>query len=1671
MKSVFTFLTVLFSIFYFLPLGADAQPFGNEWIVNGQVYHKIKVNNDAIYRIRFATLDSLFPNVSTLDARGFKLYYRGQEQAILVNTGTDNFINSNADYIDFFGRKNDGATEAELYQPASLRYNKYESIYSDTSVYFLTHSPGLDGKRMRNVGLINNVNVPFELFKIEQQFVSFKQFYLPGRGLADFQSKIHSSYINDGEGFAGPRFDESGIVVTMNGFNGVSSAGPDPELEMLCLGRGFVEQKVQIQVGAASQTILTDTVQMQGYTSGYFKAPFSRTHFASGQLRVFTRMINRFVGNSISFIRVRYPTTFELPNNATTLQFWLRPNPNNYSRLRFSNVFQMELYDITDVHNVVRVGVANINGEWIAGVENTATERNLILTTAPVPISARRTQRFEPQVFNPALIDYVMVTHPSLLRATSGVSAAQQYADYRRSPQGGGHNVLLISVNQVYDQFGFGEYNPLAIRKMMDFMLKNGNPKYLLLMGKALTINERTRVNTDYFADNLVPTLGFPASDALFTIGLNNSGAMPAVPTGRINAATQAQLLAYLNKVKQHENIIAVEAWRKNLLLISGGISTGEQLSFRNFVNRYAEIAQGPYLGGNTRIINKISNQLVEFVDIREQINAGLSMITLFGHSSAVTSDVDIGRPSDPFQGYNNFGKYPVILVNGCLTGNIFSRSNTQNEDWVLTPDKGAVAFISHTDQGLPSFLNKYTTEFYKVFYADSNFIGKPYGVCEQEMQKRYLAIGSATQLLDSLMLQQMLFHGDPAIKIFPGDKPDYATNNSSVFSTNVSTSSAEPSYRIGAVVTNFGKFIRDSVIVQVRRRLASGQVVMYNFKVRPLNNVDTLFFDLAQNTGENFAGINRFEVILDPFDLIKETNENNNVGVFEISIPGTSVNPLFPRDYGIVADRAVRLIAQATDLKTTDRRYIFELDTSYYFNSPLRRISPPIQAGNLATWSTTLPLSADSIVYFWRVRFFDIVSPQDTAWQRSSFIYVNNGHEGWNQSNFLQFIKAQDVGVVKDFSKRMWDFPESTLSLEVKCSGAGPPIGQRPYEFKLNGVPMLRGAFSPVCFLTDQQSFISPGRILMVAIDRNTLKPYVVNYMSLIYFSACGRAPEVITQFWGAGGWNNLRNVISTKVNVGDYVLLFTTDRVPYSALTPALMDSLGRIGLSADSLMKLKDGDPFIAFGQKYATLNPGAAIQILPKANAGPTEFQVLEFSKVLNTFSEAGFFTTTTIGPALEWKKLFASFNTLDPQPGDKNGIEIYGIEPSGKDSLLFKASDLPWENDISFIDAATFPSIKMRVFLSDPVFKTPPQPRRLMVTYVSPPEGTMNINAVSNSYVITPKQEGEQLNFDFAFSNIGNKDFPEPLAVHYLLNNNLIKTDTIGTLKKDSTLFFKLNNLSTIGNAGTNNLTVFVNPRLQPEEYYENNVLSIPFEVRADRQAPVLDVAFDGVRIMDGDIVSPRPTIQILLKDENKFRLKQDTLGIEIILSRQCDGCMPERIAFTDPRLRYTPAGAENDFRIELTPGPLEDGKYQLSVQGTDASGNQAGFFSYRVAFTVINKSSITNFYPYPNPFSTSTRFVFTITGSEIPEDFIIQIMTISGKVVREITKAELGNIRIGNNISEYRWNGTDEFGDRLANGIYLYRVVFKQTATNFEHRSTAADDTFKKGFGKLYIMR
>ncbi len=275
----------------------------------------------------------------------------------------------------------------------------------------------------------------------------------------------------------------------------------------------------------------------------------------------------------------------------------------------------------------------------------------------------------------------------------------------------------------------------------------------------------------------------------------------------------------------------------------------------------------------------------------------------------------------------------------------------------------------------------------------------------------------------------------------------------------------------------------------------------------------------------------------------------------------------------------------------------------------------------------------------------------------------------------------------------------------------------------------------------------------------------------------------------------------------------------------------------------------------------------------------------------------------------------------------------------------------------------------------------------------------------------------------------------------------------------------------------NTFEIEINPdNDQPEQFHPNNIGLKPLYIVADNKNPLIDVTFDGIHILDRDIISSKPFIHVSLKDENKYLALDDTSLISVFV-KYPDDLTEYYIPFDGSVLKFIPAdltqgNGKNQARIEYKPQFTQDGDdYVLIIKAKDKSGNTSGNNAYKIGFAIVNKPAISAFLNYPNPFTTSTQFIFTITGSEVPSNLKIQIIGPTGKVVREILKSELGPLHIGRNITEYKWKGDDQFGQLLGNGVYLYRVVTNLNGNKMDHYNSGADKWIEKGYGKLYIMR
>ncbi|RNI31986.1 hypothetical protein EFA69_05650 [Rufibacter immobilis] len=1637
------------------PSFGQQQVYGNEWINYSQKYYKIKVPATGIYRLDYTYLQAA--GITGVNPQNFQLYRRGQEVAIHVEGQADGSFDNN-DFIEFYGEKNDGTLDRELYKDADRHHiNPYYSLYTDTAAYFLTWS-STPGKRMEayNQSSAGLTPEPWHL----QEYIFFDNGeYAKGERYGE----NYMSWMDAGEGYTGG--STAGFTFNLPGMvSNIFSGGVAPKVEIAFVGANSNSHEVDVFVrppGGAER--LVGTVRMNGFGATKSQFTLAATDFATDG-----KLVLRITAKNTAsrFRTVYFKTIYAQSNTITTQGLPLSTEAPTTAPLFYvfggGTAANAIGYDVTSQTNIKRIS-GTVAGVQKGFVFPEGFQKGMLWSGNSLVPSPAREIKFRSVAGSQA--NYLIISHEILMQSSgSSTNPVKDYAAYRASALGGGYDTLTMEVGQIYNQFFYGDKSPAAIRRYMKYMIANGKPEYLFLIGKGLEADDiRVRNNPSALTvKDLVPTGGTPGSDVFFTADWETGKYIPKVATGRIPANSAQEVLNFLAKIKQHESLPQNLDWRKNILHLGGGTEGAERNKLAAYLRSYEQIAEGKWLGANVVTKIRSSTAGLDTVNVAKELNAGLSLITFFGHSSTTTSDLDIGLVSNVLSGYRNNGKYPMILMNGCNVGNSFIPGKSFGEDWLLTADKGAIAFVGHASYGYPDLLNVFSTYFYQTTFADSSYYGKSLGVQHNEVLRNISEKLSGNHA--TAMAMQMVLQTDPALVLFAPEKPDYTVVNGGM---KIASPDGKPvtatseKFVLSVDVRNLGKVSTSPWYVSVTRTLENGTELLYDrIKVPPVFYRETLQLELEGRTTDA-AGVNTFRIKLDHTDTIAEIDETNNQATLEMFFPRSGVVALAPHEYGIVSANKVKLVGQSTDLLTAARDYYFEIDTTSTFDSPWKK-SHTVTASLLPVWEVELPetgMPKDSMVYFWRLKYNTIADDEEAVWAMSSFRHIPESQNGWSQAKLGQLDKASISKIEINNKDNRLDFTPLYKSILIKGGGGGLPMSKSaPF-----GIFIDNNAF-----FWDNCGYTRPN-ILAMVFNNVTLEPYTA--MPENTGSRCGLAGLFVYQFADLSRSSNQDKLEAflKAVPAGYHVALVGINSVPYTSFKASLKEAFRGVG--SVLINELKTGDPFVLLGQKGAA--SGSALEMgATDTDTTPRNMQAVQIEKVLQVKDQQGTITSSLIGPATEWRSLHYQMKLEDT---DSYQLDIIGIDKDAQETVLasdVKASTYTLDN----VSAITYPYLKLRLNLMDEGLRTAPQLSQWTVLYEGVPEGLLrpDLVGVSKYQKISEQAATGEVNLDFAFHNVSDISFSDSLTVETTLfdanGGSTVKRFRVMPLEKEDTVFFN-HKFSTLNLKGSNRLRVTVNPRLLPEQNYLNNTLELPFtsEVSAG-MPPVLDVVFDGVRILDGDLVSPSPLISMVLKDNNRKIPITDPASMKVYLKKP-GADFEELDVRANPNIRWFPADGEKDFRVEYQPEKLENGTYTLEVQGVDAQGQRAGSERYSVNFMVENESTISNFYPYPNPFSSKTRFVFTLTGSTIPAKMKIQIMTVTGKVIREIQKEELGAIKIGNNISEFAWDGTDEFGDRLANGVYLYRVVIDNGPEEMKHRGTSGDKAFKKGYGKIYILR
>lgn len=1619
------------------PQAKGSFDYANDWVNPSQTYYKLLVTRDGVYRVSLADLQLAGVNTAGLLPQNLHLTRRGEEQPMHVQDSAGTL-----QWFEFFGRRNDGREDSLLYRDSYTHLfvpdqvtNVHRSLFTDTATYFLwwDNNPGLRFTEAADTNYAAYTPEPWFRTRLYTDFVAppYKQ---GGANPEEAFSALNCDYV-PGEGFSGLGFDPGGNNLLITGTVQHAGTGNPNRLTARLFSYSSAPDHVR-RIRVNGNPIFTDTVPandirtITAFDNLVFFQPFITLTFE--EVPTSTNAVKE---SKVSWITVDYDRLFDLSGSCEiNLREWTSASAAYF---RFTNTSPSPDAVLYDLSTDTRITGSAPAGEARFIVPGAAAAQRELYFAADTCIRKPLIVPFT-RLVNLSDVsrsaEFVIITHRSF------AASAQNYETYRETQAPNPLNTLVVYTDEIYDEFGYGEVTPQAIQRFCKFALHEWQspPRYFLLWGRA-------RGNHRFVTDDYVPTWGLPAADVYYVSNWypNVLSHTPEAAIGRVNIISNAVGQAYLDKVIEYETM-AQQPWMKNALLLSGGGTSDNAVSHAMIVSDstiatppYRERMEAPPFSGNVYWLMKSGNNTITNSGLTNTqiINQGISLLHFFGHSSQSSTELELYDPSL----YQNAGRYPFMIAFGCNSGDFTNADASFGETHVAYPNGGSIGLLANTSFGMVDFLKPFGNEFYQVQF-DTHY-GRPIGEVLQETQRRYLLNVLDAEAFRINHGRQMVLQCDPALTVRYPQLPDLSISSNDLYLTPGSFSAQDNQFTINVRAHNTGSMPADSFRISVRHFTPAGTTIDYPAQWVPAFNLtDTFSLTFLNTLGPAMAGLNEFEVTLDSGNVIAEYDESNNVAILRLTVAGVSPAVLFPPEFAIVPSNTVTLAASAYIMSTQNPvDYIYEIDTNPDFHSPLHQASGVVSGTSVySEWAVPGTL-VDSGVYYWRVRIATVWPP---VWTTSSFRYIN-GVTGWSQAQPVQFFKDPTSQVEMDELNRVWKFLMRNEELHAWIEPNGlPHYSLSTFQANLQGGP--------------------PG-VKYTPISQRTLEPSIQN---------------TLYEDWALMTSPDGESDLITKIQltpVGDWFLLVSNYDPGSQFWSPQLNAAMSLIGVNQAERAALAAGTQFIILGRKGFA---NSAIVILDPNVQVSNQATIFDLRRLLSAPYREGEVASPLIGPAVSWNSVKLDWSTLEPLGGDSVEMEVWGVRSDNTDSLLLSGL-AEGVHSLVWVDADRFPYLRLGASLRDEPYGTSPQLDEWSVLFAQPPDAAVD-PTVNYAFARDTVAEGEVVSIALSARNL------TPVPMDSLLISFTVERSDRTRLIMDSLRIAPLNgnallpfnyafNTAQKNLRGDVTLIVEINPGMeQPEMHAFNNLFYQRFYVIHDAVNPLLEVTFDGKHLIEGDLVSPDPEIRVQLNDENPWLpiVISDTT-VEIWFGQGRTQSQLNRI-FIDGNSQVEPLHAsmrENKAGVIFRPGTLADGEYTLRVNGKDFSGNAAGPGFYEIHFNVVSAKTMSEVVNYPNPFSSSTRFVYTLTGSELPRRFEVRIFTISGRLVKVIDLLDAGDVHLGYNVTATAWDGTDEFGDKLANGVYIYQVVTDFENGNPELRDEGISQYFKNGFGKMVLMR
>ncbi len=618
--------------------------------------------------------------------------------------------------------------------------------------------------------------------------------------------------------------------------------------------------------------------------------------------------------------------------------------------------------------------------------------------------------------------------------------------------------------------------------------------------------------------------------------------------------------------------------------------------------------------------------------------------------------------------------------------------------------------------------------------------------------------------------------------------------------------------------------------------------------------------------------------------------------------------------------------------------------------------------------------------LYFWRVR--EIASP-DGDWQSAAF-YVDTTTAG---AGFRQQSPnwALAEGAFQPVGDGIALPADSSRSLSFAVQSAGSQDGNR-------------------CLITVQGLRIngSGNGLHIVAYDPIARK--VLGEPQVFSAEDSGRAAEAAAFLRGLP-----QGALLLAGVQGDAVQL----------VTPELVLAFREWGSRQFEHVQAQNGWAFI--GMRGLT-SPLAEARKRPGSGEASAAFRLLPFQIRSSV-------TSPVIGPAVRW-------HTAWWRRG-KEWVRLPGSAPGSVEVVLWGGRTRygPWQalipsagnnEALKHIDADDFPYVRLQAELRDDDGMNSPVLAAWQVTF--DPAGDLIVDAPNVTFSSDSVYPGEAIEVNVPVINLGAYAVD---SVRLVLRDAQIDA----RVHDEKTLSLspgKLQNVTLTWieqRPGTYSVEVALDPDDRfPEPVESNNLLLHRFTVLKDSIAPEIRVLFDGRIAADEAFVNASPRIVCEIYDQSPIAV-QDTSDIQLILDN-----VPLSFTGSPWPVSFQPIRDGSRKRAVLQFQPqLDPGNHALQIVVQDRLGYMA---EKRIEFIVSDKIAIRNAINFPNPFRDQTAFTFDLTASA--EHGIIKIFTLSGRLIHSIEFTP----RVGYN--QIQWDGRDQLGEPLANGVYLYKIAVRR---------------------------